>query len=158
MLGFLGLYWGEGLRRSSMVGITNNDPGIIKSVLMIFNKYCPKKPKDIRIKCYPEHDKSQCKAFWERILGEQVKIEDKNWVTNNRRYYSKYGLCVVRFSQFEFRWRILTWIDLWRKSLLGADADKFDYRLQGAAKSDSGGALIGARSLSRFESRALRRG
>lgn len=121
MMGFLGLYWGEGTKRSKSktgsISIVNNDCGIILAALFIFNKW---RVTNIRItvKCYPEHNKEHCKLYWEKILCRDVKIIDKAWLGKKRKMYSQHGLCVVEFANIQFFHRIIRWLDLWREELL----------------------------------------
>ena len=41
IMGFLGLYWGEGSKRQKTISIVNNDPGIIKVALDVFHMLTP---------------------------------------------------------------------------------------------------------------------
>lgn len=117
MMGFLGLYWGEGTKRSGNISIVNNDEGIILASLKVFKKLDPEANITCVVKCYPDHDKEKCREFWYDLLKLDIKVRDKKLVGKTRRHYSKNGLCVLQFSNWQVYHKILTWINCWREEL-----------------------------------------
>lgn len=118
MMGFLGLYWGEGSKRNGKVEIVNNDYGVILAAIKIFERLCPDKNFEITVKYYPEQKPEQCRKFWEKILRKPIRLREKKWLGKTRRIYSINGLCTVRFSDWSTYTRIVTWLNLWKKELL----------------------------------------
>lgn len=119
LMGFLGLYWGEGDKRSSYVGIVNTDPGIIVASFKMFRQLSPGCKIEVMIRCYPEHDASECKIFWQNLLGVQAKTKDKDWL-GKKRGGCKYGVCTIRYSDWKIKHKILAWLGLWRNDLTGS--------------------------------------
>lgn len=119
LMGFLGLYWGEGDKRSQALSIVNNDPGVIKAALTIFSRLSPDARFDLNVRCYPDQDKIECKAYWEAALGKPVRVLDKKWVGNKKKALSQHGLCTLRYSDWEVKTRIMRWIRCWREDLVG---------------------------------------
>jgi len=122
LMGFLGVYWGEGTKRASSgktptISVVNNDPALIKFCLRVFKRLHPQARIDVRVRTYPEHDKDQAIAYWEKMTGLPVKWRRKDWLGKLRRCYSTHGTCTIRFSHFETAWRILTWLRLWREEI-----------------------------------------
>lgn len=118
MMGFLGLYWGEGTKTNDAISIVNNDPGIIVASISCFKKLCPEAKLDIFVRVYPDHNKEEAERFWVTILRTKVRILEKTWAGKLHRAYSRRGICTVRFSDWKTRIKIMTWIDLWRKELI----------------------------------------
>lgn len=126
-MGFLGIYWGEGFkakskgRRTGTIGITNNDPMIVKAAVNYLQPLTNSTIGAIII-YYPSHNKQKCERFWKQLLpGITIKIQ-KNTDERSQTKWSdscKWGRCRVRFSDFELFWRITTWIDCWRDELGG---------------------------------------
>lgn len=123
MMLFLGLYWGEGSKsfKSCAIQIVNNDPGVLKLSLDIFNEYSPFTNKDIYIRCYPDQNLDECTKYWSKILGTSVKAVIRKEIGTCRKPTSKYGTCTIRFSDWKFRYKIITWLDLLRQSIVGDD-------------------------------------
>lgn len=109
---FLGLYWGEGNKRGSTIGITNNDPGVILISLKWFKYFSPNSNFETIIKCYPEQDQNKCAKYWSDILKLPIKTMPKPWLGKHRKIYSKRGLCVLRFNNWKFRTKLLRWLEL----------------------------------------------
>lgn len=118
MMGFLGIYWGEGTKRSSSIGIVNNDPGIISIAVDVFRALSPNAKLDAVVRCYPDHDKLACEKYWSDLLLLDVRVVDKKWAGSGTRHYSTWGLCSIRFSNWVVRAKILTWIRLWREEAI----------------------------------------
>jgi len=117
MMLFLGLYWGEGCKSENhSIGVTNNDPDVIKLCHKMFRKLSPNNKIAVTIHCYPSHNKNICKKFWKELLNENVEIKD---AVDQRSIPLEfihprclYGRCVVRYGHFEVYWRIITWIKM----------------------------------------------
>jgi hypothetical protein len=113
---FLGLYWGEGQKANSVIGVTNNDPYLLKICYNIFKKLSPTKKIGIEVFCYPTHDKHVCRSFWENLFGTTVIIKDakdqRMIPLTELHPRCLYGRGVIRYSHFEVYWRIMTWLNL----------------------------------------------
>lgn len=117
MMLFLGLYWGEGCKASKSIGVTNNDPNIIKVCYDILVKMSPGKKIRVYVYCYPSHNKNICRRFWINLLGiSNVIINDaKEQRSVPLKFIHPrclYGRCSIRYGHFELYWRIMTWIKL----------------------------------------------
>ena len=114
MMLFLGLYLGEGYKHSTQVGVTNNDPIIIKLCYDVFRKLTDKKIA-IEIICYSSNNKKESKKFWENLLQEEVRIKEncdkRSQDLKKPHPKCKYGRCVVRFNDLQAHCKIMTWID-----------------------------------------------
>lgn len=127
-MGFLGLYWGEGnkARRkdgtgTGQIGITNNDPQLVKFVYD-FLRPMTSATASADIIYYPLHIEADCKEFWSRILPD-VMIQTKantddrsNIIWSDR---CKWGRCCLRISDYHLFWKIITWVDCWRSEIGG---------------------------------------
>jgi len=116
MMLFLGLYWGEGKKTTTQMGVSNNDPNIIRICYKIFRRLSPQKNLYIVVYCYPSHNKNICKKFWDKLLGKSVIVKD---ITDQRIKPLDYihprclwGKCSISYNHFEVYWRIMTWIKM----------------------------------------------
>jgi hypothetical protein len=133
-MGFLGLYWGEGDKKASYVGIVNNDPGVIVAAISMFRRLHPGANMQVLVRVYPDHDENEARRFWSAILGQKVTITEKQWVGKLHRAHSRRGICSVRFSHWETKIRIMTWLDMWRSELVRAEGiEPTDFRIPNAA-------------------------
>lgn len=116
---FLGLYWGEGTKsiNCSQVSIVNNDPGVLKTAFDII-KVLSNKNIEIKIRCYPDVDLEESKKYWESIFGYVTNIKYRKENGKRRKPTSKYGTCTISVSDWELRYKIITWLDLLRKEKL----------------------------------------
>lgn len=117
MMGFLGLYWGEGDKAASNIGITNNDAGVIMASIKIFNRLDPGMKLRVLIRCNGDQDFEESKRFWESALGLTVIVRKKDWIGKKLSSRSQYGICRIRYSSWRTKQKILTWIDCWREEL-----------------------------------------
>lgn len=121
MMGFLGLYWGEGGKRGHEIGIANYDPGVILAFIAMMNHFdVAVRDKSIHVMCYPTHDISNSKKFWEKCLKRPISIHQKEWWGTKKKTYSQYGTCYVRVSNWKIKQKILTWLECWRNDLFGS--------------------------------------
>ncbi len=116
-MGFLGLYWGEGNKSTTDVGIVNNDPGVIAAAISYFLKFDPEANLSIVIRCNPDQNQKESQEFWEKALNREVSVQPKDWIGKIVRSRSPHGICTVRYSSWETRCKILAWIDCWRAEL-----------------------------------------
>jgi transcriptional regulator with XRE-family HTH domain len=118
---FIGLYWGEGSKANKHIGITNNDPSIIRLCYKIFRKFSPHKMISITIFCYPDHNKEDCERFWKALLNvETVSIRDaldqrSKPATARVRARCPFGRCEMRYCHCEFYWRLMTWLKCFKE-------------------------------------------
>lgn len=125
IMGFLGIYWGEGGKRGHSISVVNNDPGIIRAAIDALRAMSPASKIDVVVRCYPEHDMGQCGDFWKQVVQTSVRTFPKKWVGKTRRTHSKFGLCTIRFCDRRTRLRILTWLDCWRNDLVSTKWPNF---------------------------------
>lgn len=115
----LGLYWGEGDKKSgNVVAVTNTDPNILRVIAMFYRKYLQLDENKLRISLFIYNDINKKFAinFWSKILHVpksqfiKVKIlESRSRLTKTR---IKYGICTLYFSNTEFHIKIMEWIRL----------------------------------------------
>ena len=116
LMGFLGLYWGEGGKRNGVIQVVNNDPGIIKFCFNFIKENVDNKI-EVVIRCYPEQDETEIQEYWSRLLKTEVKTKEKKWLGKKRKCWSEYGICYARTSDWKFYLKIITWIGLWRAEI-----------------------------------------
>ena len=124
MVGFLGLYWGEGRKTNSSIGISNNNPDIIKICHSFFRTLEPNKQFRISIIYYPSHKKSEVEKFWKELLDDDnIKWAiKKNTDKRGNSHYNErcpYGRCQLQFNNYKIFHRILTWIECWKEETMG---------------------------------------
>lgn len=120
LVGFLGMYWGEGYKRGHSIGIVNTDPGIIVAAQSVFARLTTAKV-DAIVRHYPDQDPQRCKRFWESALSRGVTLMVKKSLGKYRKDACCNGICTLRFHDWRLRVKILTWINLWRRELIGGD-------------------------------------
>ena len=117
LMGFLGLYWGEGTKiarghRTSQVGIANSDPSVIIKCKRCFDRLSSNNRYDCNIIIYDDLDPEEMRTFWENKIGVEVKrIEVRK---NHKLRRCTHGTCYLRFSNYKLSHRILTWIECWK--------------------------------------------
>jgi hypothetical protein len=125
LMGFLGLYWGEGSKLNggkdtSAICITNSDPQIIKFCAKMFRKLDPNAKLVARVTCYQDQDLKQCETIWKNATLVPIKItikESKRWSKSTHGGRSKYGTCYLKFNNWKIFNKIIKWIDLWSKEI-----------------------------------------
>lgn len=115
----LGLYWGEGDKKSgNSVAVTNTDPNMLRVIASFFRKYFSVDESKLRVRLfvYKDIDVSSAKKFWSELLqvpqNQFIKIqvlESKAKLTKTK---SKYGICSLYCSNTEFHIKIMEWIRL----------------------------------------------
>jgi hypothetical protein len=116
-LGFLGLYWGEGLKRGMTVGIINSEFEIIKFCIDAFRKIGYDGRMDIFVRYHSDHDKNTCIEYWSDKLGENVRSIKKDWSGNQHRSFTSYGTCTARFNDWKTKTKIDEWLKCWKKDI-----------------------------------------
>jgi len=117
MVAFLGLYAGEGKKTTSTIGISNNDPRIIRLSLKAIRKLDPNKTLSARVVYYESHNPDECMKFWREIFDENVKIKLVKNSDNRCQNLSEphkrctFGRCDLEYNKFRTYWRIMQWID-----------------------------------------------
>lgn len=118
MMAFLGVYWGEGNKRSGYIGVSNSDPTLIRFCLSVLYELTPDSRKVAEIRYYPDHDPTQIKNMWvgvldgvELSLKEVVKVDKR---AGKKPTKSKYGMCHLRMSDRTVWLKILTWLECWK--------------------------------------------
>lgn len=121
IIGLLGLYWGEGSKRTKFKSwhfrLTNSDPGVIKagsyalSELGWENQFC-------RVQINDMHDVKECKSFWENTLQLTVRSIYQYNRRGNKPLRSKHGICVLCVENSRDLWiTIIEWLKCWREDL-----------------------------------------
>lgn len=115
----LGLYWGEGDKKSgSCVAVTNTDPNLLKVVALFYRKYLKLDESKLRISLfiYKDIDINFAIKFWSKLLKVPIKqfikvkiLESRSRLTKTK---LKYGICTLYFSNTEFHIKIREWIRL----------------------------------------------
>ena len=117
VMGFLGLYWGEGYKYGS-IGITNNDPDIIRIAFKFFRIFDPHKTIKITIIYYDSHNEEECYNFWKAIFDNNISIKImKNTDVRSKSEFDircPHGRCMVRYNNWKIYHKIITWINCWR--------------------------------------------
>lgn len=115
----LGLYWGEGDKKSgNIVAVTNSDPNILIIISKFYRRYLCLNESKLRISLFIYKDINEQFAinFWSKLLGVpksqfiKVKVlESRSRLTKTK---LKYGICTLYFSNTEFHIKIMEWIRL----------------------------------------------
>lgn len=115
----LGLYWGEGDKKSgNIVAVTNSDPNILVITAKFYRKYLHLDESKLRISLFIYKDINEKFAinFWSKLLHVpkrqfiKVKVlESRSKLTKTK---LKYGICTLYFSNTEFHIKIREWIRL----------------------------------------------
>jgi hypothetical protein len=120
MMGFLGLYWGEGsksLGRNKQVCIVNSDPGIIKLSAKIFRRLDPNAKIEAIIRYYPDNDAEACQKCWVGIVNpSKVRMIERVDLRPTKRKL-EFGTCTIRFSNWRVYHTILEWLDCWKDEI-----------------------------------------
>jgi len=121
-MAFLGLYLGEGSKahkgKTGVVGMTNNDPFVIKFFYeFIINKITNAPQAEIR--CYKSHNKDECKKFWQNLLPKAririCDVYDKRVKDLNQPHERcKHGACSLRIGDYKLWHKIMTWLECWK--------------------------------------------
>lgn len=116
---FLGLYWGEGNKRSNTVGLANTNPAIIKIAYNYFSKLTTKKIV-LNVTYYPDHDKTKLKATWSKFVPCIIKMIDitKYDTRIGKKKHAEYGIARLEISDWKLRTKILTWLKLLEQATL----------------------------------------
>lgn len=115
----LGLYWGEGYKRSHHIGFVNCDPVAVKLIGEWLRQHT-ESPLQLVIRCYPDQDWSACGRFWEDLLGVPPKLIPKVGAKKKPRL-AKHGICTLLVADWRLRLKIMVWFDLWRSMLTGTE-------------------------------------
>lgn len=115
----LGLYWGEGDKKSgNIVAVTNTDPNMLVVMANFYRKYLRLDETKIRVSLFIYKDINQKFAinFWSKLLhvpkSQFIKVkvlESRSKLTKTK---LKYGICTLYFSNTEFHIKIREWIRL----------------------------------------------
>ena len=115
----LGLYWGEGDKKSgNMVAVTNSDPNILRVVANFYRKYLNLDESKLGIKLFTYKDINMDSAikFWSELLGvprkQFIKVQTLESRARLTKTKLKYGICTLYCSNTEFHIKIMEWIRL----------------------------------------------
>lgn len=117
LMGFLGLYWGEGRKTGYGLGITNNDPSFFKVVTPTIILLSPQTRKVATITYYESHDKDECENFWNELFAQNVTVvmKENSDMRSKSQFNNRcpYGRCDLRFSDLALQISINIWVDKW---------------------------------------------
>ncbi len=115
----LGLYWGEGDKKSgNIVAVTNTDPNMLIVIANFYRKYLRLDETKLRVSLFIYKDINEKFAinFWSKLLhvpkSQFIKVkvlESRSKLTKTK---LKYGICTLYFSNTEFHIKIREWIRL----------------------------------------------
>ena len=115
----VGLYWGEGDKKSgNIVAVTNTDPNMLVVMANFYRKYLRLDETKLRVSLFIYKDINQKFAinFWSKLLhvpkSQFIKVkvlESRSKLTKTK---LKYGICTLYFSNTEFHIKIREWIRL----------------------------------------------
>lgn len=115
----LGLYWGEGDKKSgNIVAVTNTDPNMLVVMANFYRKYLRLDETKLRVSLFIYKDINEKFAinFWSKLLhvpkSQFIKVkvlESRSKLTKTK---LKYGICTLYFSNTEFHIKIREWIRL----------------------------------------------
>ena len=114
----LGIYLGEGDKRSHQVRVTNTDPGTIRIFINFLLKICRVRREKLHysIICFNDTDPNIAKAYWEKELGVEgykfgkiVQIPPQGKGTYKRK--SQFGVCTVTVGNIKLKAWIMGEID-----------------------------------------------
>lgn len=115
----LGLYWGEGDKKSGeSVAVTNTDPNMLRIISLFYRKYLNVDESKLRIALflYKDINKDFAIDFWSQLLNvprsQFIKIQILESRAKRTKTKSKYEICCLYFSNTEFHIKILEWIRL----------------------------------------------
>lgn len=115
----LGLYWGEGDKKSTYsVAVTNSDPNILRIIAKFFRKYLSIDESMFRIRLfiYKDIDKIFAMNFWSKLLdvpkSQFIKVQTLESRSKLTKTKLKYGICTLYCSNTEFHIKIMEWIRL----------------------------------------------
>ncbi|AKM83518.1 hypothetical protein A2422_01450 [Candidatus Woesebacteria bacterium RIFOXYC1_FULL_31_51] len=115
----LGLYWGEGDKKSgNMVAVTNSDPNILSVIAKFYRKYLSLDESKLGIKLFIYKDINIDFAidFWSKLLkiprNQFIKVQILESRAKLTKTKLKYGICTLYCSNTEFHIKIREWIRL----------------------------------------------
>lgn len=119
------LYWGEGNKnpKDSRLVLTNTDPLMIR----LFYKFligimqAPKDKINVWLLLYPDLADDMQKRFWNKATGVPLS-QFKNSIYIKGKNPTKrlsYGVCNIYVSSRELKEKMLVWLDLCQKKMLG---------------------------------------
>lgn len=115
LMGFIGLYWGEGNKQNGSFSVSNNDHGLIMVAYAAMLKLGMTKVY-ARIRYYEDHDPAALKMFWSTLLP--TAIVQLKLVTDPRSGKkvgkAKYGLCMIGGGNKKLLTKVMYWIGRWK--------------------------------------------
>lgn len=127
----LGIYLGEGDKRSHQVRVTNTDPGTLRIFINFLLKICQVRKDKIHysIICFNDTDPGIAKSYWEKELGivgykfgKIVQIPPQGKGTYKRK--SEFGVCTVTVGNIKLKSWIMNEIEKTRNQLGSIEAVK----------------------------------
>lgn len=112
---FIGIYWGEGDKRCSQVGISNTDPALIRKCMHIFERFTSPK-YDCTIMIYPDENGASISKYWSEQLHLSCPIRIIRKESSGKRKYTNHGTAHLRFSDWRLKQKLMAWIECTRQS------------------------------------------
>lgn len=118
------LYWGEGDKRTHyQTRLVNTDAEMIRLFVFFLTRACRIPEDKIRasVTIYPDLNPSLCIEYWSNVSGINRKSFTKCVTILGRHKERKltYGMCNVIISSTYFKTKILEWLRLLPKELMG---------------------------------------
>lgn len=120
----LGIYLGEGDKRSPNLRVTNTDPGTLRIYINFLLRICQVRKEKISysIICFNDTDPNVAKSYWEKELGitgykfgKIVQIPPQGKGTYKRK--SRYGVCTVSVWNVKLKIWMMKELDKVREQL-----------------------------------------
>lgn len=121
LMGFLGLYWGEGTKKAgraknSKIAIANTDPAIVAFAMRMFRELSPKATKAaLLVLYYPDQCPTALAEFWYVVTGVKPKMKPK--YNHSKQRKCSHGVAYLSFCDWRLYHRIMTWLRLWKAEI-----------------------------------------
>lgn len=116
MMLFLGLYWGEGRKRSG-IGVANTDAVVIRFCATALGSLTDKTLK-AEIRLYKDKPEAPARQYWVEHLCDlaELKFTQINDIRSIRKHRkAEFGICYLRVHDFAVEHWIRTWLHCCRK-------------------------------------------
>jgi hypothetical protein len=111
------LYWGEGYKTQSTLGMANAEPAALRLFMRWATAYHrPTAEFRARLNIHADNDESRARQWWEAELALKPEDFTKSFVkpdgTGHRKNHLAYGVCAVKMRQSaDALHRTLTWVE-----------------------------------------------
>lgn len=118
------LYWGEGDKTTkASVRLSNTDPNLIRLYSFFLTHVCriPENMVRCSLILYPDLEERECVNFWSERSGILRERFLKSTYIRGRHKTKRlgYGVCIVYVQSTYFKKKMLVWLDLLPRQLMG---------------------------------------